>query len=785
MMLGVFLLPVKIAVNNSGVGVSVQKTLAQTTLSIDQQLVILENSTSLTPYQKCIVRAMINHPILSRIPQWNVFNAATCSKTVKAVATATISGALGIPTLVMAFIFWLIRAIVGWLATISARLLDYSIVVAIGFDYTTAVSGITKVWTLIRDLCNISLVFILLYAGIMQIIGFAKANTKQIIINVVIVGLFLNFSLFFTRVAIDASNIVSTALYNQIVTISGSTNFSASLIDGLGISAVLSNNTISTSDLGNLNLVSAITNISVIISFVPQIILFSIILWAFLSVAFLFIGRVVMVIILMAISPIGFIGLAIGHLSKELEDASIWWRKQLLNQMFVIPIFLVFLIIIMSLCSVAGKIALSSDVILSALKSGTLDFSAYLIFFILIFLLTKAVSIAKKTSGAVAEFGNGMVGKLGGMVVGAGLTVATGGGAFLAKSTIGRAASTIASGKGRIGGMLNKAANNGNTLAQWTIGGAKKTAGAGFDVRNTAGGAWFNKTTGINANTNILGTGIGQAQKGGFTDAQKKYNEQQVEYAKRASQLTDADKDKATAKVEETRINLGGDIQTLTQKLTGLATDKTRLEAEKASKETDKTNIETLIAGLKAHDGDIDFKTGKKIDNTAAIKQKEDEMKLKEAEIKQKSAEIDEKISDIKTKTAEKKKKEDEYTKINSVDGHREAQEKEEKTISKEKMRNYADNVENGQNASRISLKTGFVSRSQMSATAEGIRKAIGEKSLTELIGEKAIEDEKKKQAALGSSPAPTPVPPTPVRPVTPPPSPRPTPTTHSVPPTH
>ena len=94
-------------------------------------------------------------------------------------------------------------------------------------------------------------------------------------------------------------------------------------------------------------------------------------------------------------------------------------------------------------------------------------------------------------------------------------------------------------------------------------------------------------------------------------------------------------------------------------------------------------------------------------------------------------------------------------------------------------------NKKQGQNASRISLKTGFVSRSQMSATAEGIRKAIGEKSLTELIGEKAIEDEKKKQAALGSSPAPTPVPPTPVRPVTPPPSPRPTPTTHSVPPTH
>ena len=63
-----------------------------------------------------------------------------------------------------------------------------------------AASGINTVWILIRNICNITFIFILLWTAIQTITGIASANTKKMIANVVIAALLINFSLFITRI---------------------------------------------------------------------------------------------------------------------------------------------------------------------------------------------------------------------------------------------------------------------------------------------------------------------------------------------------------------------------------------------------------------------------------------------------------------------------------------------------------------------------------------------------------------------------------------------------------
>src|ERR1035437_899466 len=71
-------------------------------------------------------------------------------------------------------------------------------------------------WSVIRDMASIIIIFFLLYTSIEIIIGVSDSKVKHIIIMVAIAGILINFSLFFTKAAIDASNLVGLAFYRAI-----------------------------------------------------------------------------------------------------------------------------------------------------------------------------------------------------------------------------------------------------------------------------------------------------------------------------------------------------------------------------------------------------------------------------------------------------------------------------------------------------------------------------------------------------------------------------------------
>src|SRR3989344_1416303 len=98
------------------------------------------------------------------------------------------------------------------LAGIILNAVIYYTIVDIANNYSR-ITTINEAWSVIRDLANMSFIFVLLYAAIKTILG-TGSDTKNLIVKIIVVAILINFSLFFTKVVIDASNVLAIAFYD-------------------------------------------------------------------------------------------------------------------------------------------------------------------------------------------------------------------------------------------------------------------------------------------------------------------------------------------------------------------------------------------------------------------------------------------------------------------------------------------------------------------------------------------------------------------------------------------
>src|SRR3989344_1781163 len=109
----------------------------------------------------------------------------------------------------------------GWLLWLACLLFNESVKFSI-INFSSQVTGasgfINEAWGVIRDLVNMSFIFILLWTAFKMILNLGP-NVGKTIMNVIIVALLVNFSLAITKVIIDASNIVTLQFYNQITAV--------------------------------------------------------------------------------------------------------------------------------------------------------------------------------------------------------------------------------------------------------------------------------------------------------------------------------------------------------------------------------------------------------------------------------------------------------------------------------------------------------------------------------------------------------------------------------------
>lgn len=158
--------------------------------------------------------------LLVLLPITNVFAEAAPSPDVRADWFNVI---------ILNFLWAIVVNVFGTWLWLAGFVLNYAVgmfVINFGNQYILTGLGaqIDTLWGLIRDLFNLTFIFGLVYLGIRMILNSDDASTKRNIIFLIMAALLVNFSLFFTKIIIDFSNVAATELTNVMLNMPGFTN---------------------------------------------------------------------------------------------------------------------------------------------------------------------------------------------------------------------------------------------------------------------------------------------------------------------------------------------------------------------------------------------------------------------------------------------------------------------------------------------------------------------------------------------------------------------------------
>lgn len=417
------------------------------------------------------------------------------------------------------------------------------------FDYSVKDSSyktafVVEGWGIVRDFVNLFFIFVLLWIAFSTILNLHGFKTKEMIINVVLIGLLMNFSLFITQVIIDASNITARVFYNgdsiklkdakgqEIIKEPGApiplseiivskVNPQRLILDAARVNDIKDKGGQTSSDPVNKNGISNGTFILVTLlaSTVNVIGMF-----VFLSVGLIFIARVIGLWLAMILVPLAFFS----YMVPVMQDVKmIGWKKWWPNTLklaFLAPIFIFFMYLIV-------KFLGSNFLEINSEGKGNAEFVIAIIvpFAFIIVLLNRAKGIAVDFAGEIGT----AVTKAGNIIGGAAVGVGVGAAAIGLRQTVGRGMNKLdkndwlndaASGKkGRVAQFFTKDIG----IKKLTSAGAKGS----FDFRQTTAGNAFSKESGMNLNQGAQYVGLGtKSTVGGYKGAQQRKKERDEKF---------------------------------------------------------------------------------------------------------------------------------------------------------------------------------------------------------------------------------------------------------------
>src|SRR3990167_3840207 len=439
------------------------------------------------------------------------------------------------------------------------------------------ITSINEAWGVIRDLANMLFIFVLLYVAIGTILGLSKVNWKKTLVLIVIAALLINFSLFFTKIIVDASNIVALAFYKGISTCTTSNGLSGCFMEHMKLTTLYKCK--STGSFGECNLEDKNVAIGKIVVIGIMGFAFNLVAaFVFFAAAIMFIVRFAIIVFLLILSPLAFAAMI---LPKLAEYANKWW-KQLIGQAVFAPVFMILAWVTLKILSTIGGnpatgqkgvFGQEAGAALSnlAVTSGEPDVSTvglFMNFIVVIAFMVGTLIISRQ----VSKQGGTMAQKAVGAAFGLGVGVAAYGGRRL----IGGQARKIADDK-----ELRDKAAAGDIGARLKLRTAQGLARSSFDIRKPTaafGGALGMGDLGID---NKIG-----ARKGGYDEYIKQKTKKKTEFAK-SFEATDIEIDDAKRELELAK--QGGDearILIAQKELDHLIGVKPQ-EAEKRAKELD------------------------------------------------------------------------------------------------------------------------------------------------------------------------------------------------------
>ncbi len=416
---------------------------------------------------------------------------------------------------------------------LSGKALDFTLMYSIS-DTSYRSSFVVEGWGIVKDFCNMFFIFVLLYIAFGTILNLHNVKTKEMIINVVIIGLLINFSLFATQVIIDASNILTRVFYNQKTIVTGTAQKDASgnplptkselgdfgeiklseaivskvnpqelIMRASEVESIPIRGTMTGEDQTKTKQGISTGTFIIVIFLATAVNIVGTI--AFLSSAFVFIARVVGLWLAMILAPLAFFS----YIVPQLQDIKmIGWKKwwpDTLKMAFVAPVFAFFMYIIV------GFMDKGLGIIDASMKTGkgglTFVIAIVVPFAFIMILLMKAKSIAVDMSGEVGA----AISKVGAVAGGLALGVATGGAAIAGRATLGRLGSKMAS-SSKLAEIESKGGIKGFGAKMLLKGGAAAGSGS-MDLRGVKIAGKGLSDTGLKS--------LGKPKEGGYKKAEE------------------------------------------------------------------------------------------------------------------------------------------------------------------------------------------------------------------------------------------------------------------------
>ncbi len=412
--------------------------------------------------------------------------------------------------------------ILGLAATIlglAGTLFNFVISYTLNFKEVIENVGVVNIgWEIMRDLSNMAFIFILLAISIATILGIEKYNAKTLLKQVIIVALFINFSLFITNVIIDTANVFTVGFYNAITEDVGSggtgnqawdKGISNIFAQSLNLETVYAKATLEKKPVENILTMAFMGSIFLLVT-----------AFVFFAAAILFMKRMIFLMFLMILSPFAFLG---SILPATQSHAKNWW-KTLFTEAFYAPIFMMFIYIVArGITSEAYQNTIGAkntgfDNIVTGTSGSGVSFVIFN-FILIIGLMIASIVSASKLGATGAK---GMMGMGKGLKEWGTGRIKAGAGAGAGAATFG---ATGRLGRRVIGGVASKTADWAkdkefatNSIGKFGVDKVRKLADASFDVRNIPK---VGKALG-------LGTGI----KGGYKTKVIEQEKKRKEYAK-------------------------------------------------------------------------------------------------------------------------------------------------------------------------------------------------------------------------------------------------------------
>lgn len=221
-------------------------------------------------------------------------------------------------------------------------------------------SAITTVWTLFRNLANIVIIGMFTFIALCIILGLKEYGQKKLVANVLLVAIFLNFSLLATKMVIDFSNFTAYQFYCEIAANQGQGvttgsncssqtpsqfDIASGFLNSMHVNGIVDSWTLvsgfasSTAQSTNSNIAAGIA--ALFFGIVASLLLVA----AALVIGygcFLIIERGLLLIFLMITSAIAFTTYLAPNLSKGKYGFSAWLRA-LVNTSIFAPLLMLFL----------------------------------------------------------------------------------------------------------------------------------------------------------------------------------------------------------------------------------------------------------------------------------------------------------------------------------------------------------------------------------------------------------------------------------------------------------